>query len=77
MEIYTFHSTYNMAANIIYALGAIALGVVSFILIRFFIGQVRAYHQSELKFPRGLAAVLIGSCFVPIAGTILFGNISN
>ncbi len=35
MEIYTFHSSYNTVMNIIYALIAITLGVVSFILIRF------------------------------------------
>ena len=60
--------------NIIYALGVILLGVVSFFLIRFFVEQVKAYHQSDEKFPHSLMAFLIALCFVPIIGTVLFGN---
>ena len=74
MEIYTFQSPYNTLMNIIYALGVILLGVVSFFLIQFFVGQVKAYHQSGEKFPRRLTAFLIAFCFVPIVGTVLFGN---
>ena len=74
MEIYTFQSPYNTVMNIVYALGVILFGVVSFFLIRFFVGQVKAYHQSGEKFPRRLMAFLIAFCFVPIVGTVLFGN---
>ena len=74
MEIYTFQSPYNTVMNIVYALGVILLGVVSFFLIRFFVGQVKAYHQSGEKFPRRLMAFLIAFCFIPIVGTVLFGN---
>ena len=74
MEIYTFQSPYNMVMNIIYALGVILFGVVSFFLIRFFVEQVKAYHQSTEKIPHRLMAFLIVLCFVSIIGTVLFGN---
>lgn len=59
MEIYTFQSLYNVVMNLIYALGAIALFVICFFLIRFFVGQVKAYHQSGEKFPRRLTVFLL------------------
>ena len=74
MEVYTFQSPYNTVMNVIYALGAIFFGVVSFFLIRFFVGQVKAYHQSGETFPLRLMAFLIALCVVPIVGTVLFGN---
>ena len=74
MQIYTFQSTENIVMNIIYASGAIVLGVIAFALVRFFIGQVGAYRQSQQKFPKRLAAFFIAISFVPIVGVILFGN---
>ena len=74
MQIYTFQSTENIVMNIIYALGAIVLGVIVFVLAYFFIGQIKAYRQSQKKFPKRLAAFFIAFSFVPIVGAILFGN---
>jgi hypothetical protein len=74
MEIYTFQSLYNVVMNLIYALGAIALFVICFFLIRFFVGQVKAYHQSGVKFPRRLTVFFAAFCVVPLVGTVLFGN---
>ena len=74
MEIYTFQSPYNMVMNIIYALAMVLFGVASFFLIRFIVGQVKAYRKSNEKFPRRLTVFLIAFCFIPIVGTVLFGN---
>ena len=53
MEIYTFQSLYNVVMNLIYALGAIAFFVICFFLIRFFVEQVKAYHNPAKSFPVG------------------------
>ena len=65
MEIYTFDSPFNTVMNVIYAIGAIALAVLSFFIIKFWIAQVIAYRKDKTKFPKILMvffAILMAPC---------------
>ena len=75
MQIYTFQSSYNMTMNVIYALGAILFAAIAFALIRYFACQIKAYSKSNMKFPRILLAIFVVISFVPIVGSLLFGNV--
>ena len=75
MEIYKFDSPFNTAMNAIYAIGAIALAVLLFFIIKFLIAQVIAYRKDNTKFPKRLIAFFTVITLVPLIGCIGLGNL--
>ena len=75
MEIYTFDSPFNTVMNVIYAIGAIALVVLSFFIIKFWITQVIAYRKDKTKFPKTLMVFFAVLILVPLIGSIGLGNL--
>jgi hypothetical protein len=75
MEIYTFDSPFNTVMNVIYAIGAIALAVLSFFIIKFWIAQVIAYRKDNTKFPKTLMVFFSVLILVPLIGSIGLGNL--
>ena len=75
MEIYTFDSPFNTVMNVIYAIGAIALAVLSFFIIKFWIAQVIAYRKDKTKFPKTLMVFFAVLILVPLIGSIGLGNL--
>ena len=75
MEIYTFDSPLNDAMNVIYAIGAIALAILLFFVIKFLIVQVVAYRKDNTKFTKTLMVFFAGLIIVPLIGSLALGNL--
>lgn len=75
MEIYAFDSPLNTVMNVIYAIGAIALAVLSFFIIKFWMAQVIAYRKDKTKFPKALMVFFAVLILVPLIGCIGLGSL--
>ena len=75
MEIYTFNTSINTLMNAIYVIGAVALAVLLFFVIKLWIHQIIAYRKDAAKFPKSLTAFFCVLALVPFIGTVGLGNL--
>jgi hypothetical protein len=60
---------------VIYAIGAIALAVLLFFIVKFLIAQIIAYRKDNTKFPKALIVFFTVLILVPLIGSIGLGNL--
>ena len=79
MEIYSFHSPVNILMNILYALGAVALGVVLLFMLRFGITKFIESKREKEKIPSKFKVIIIVFAIlitaIPLIGCLGLGNL--